>query len=245
VIECGVVMTLPVDIAGSGILVDSIELEGATMTAMTQNDWTEAADRWLELHIGEGRDHHALFDSDKLVVKIHGTTPSKPGVLARTAEVDADLATITDRVRDGYQAGVEGMLYALYTLESGRPVPIYVGIARATGKRGGLSSLFKSTRKKPRFDDYDGYHIGDLSTQVVPGYAKPKAYKRVWAEQMFTNAPDPAPMLRTEVYFWGRAWEAGDSSVLPTLGHTPLHLEEALLIHTFRQRFPGKLMNQS
>jgi len=215
------------------------------MTAMTHKDWRKAADRWLEHHIGEGRDHHALFDSDKLVVRIHGTTPSKPGVLARTAEVDADLAAITDRVRDGYQAGVEGMLYALYTLEGGKPVPIYVGIARAIGKTGGLSSLFTSSRKKPRFDDYDGYHIGDLSTQVVPGYAKPKAYKRIWADQMFTNAPDPAPTLRTEVYFWGSGWKARDGSVVPLLGHTPLHLEELLLIHAFRLRFPDRLMNQS
>ena len=212
---------------------------------MKKNDWIESAHAWLTHNIqGTTREHIPVFDHLGLVVKVNMPSSGKAGVLCRSDRFDRELAEITDSVRTGYEAGVEGMLYCLYVLEDGRPIPIYFGIARSTGQNGTLSSLFRSPRKKPRFDDYDGSHIGDLSTQVVPGHAKKKAYKKIWADQMFSNAPHRHPRLRTPVYFWGKAWQAGDPSVVTYLGHAPLLLEEQLLIHAFRIACPGRLLNR-
>lgn len=208
---------------------------------MNKSDWTQASSQWLAGNLPRGRPHIPVFDSDGLAVKVRQL--GNAGVLCRSGRFDNELATITDAVRAGFTSGVEGMLYCLYVLEEEQTAPVYVGIASANGKAGNLSSLFASVRKKPRFDDYDGYHIGDLSTQVVPGYVKPKAYKKVWADRLFANAPSMKPLLRTPVYFWGKAWDATDTSVAACLRHTPLFLEEHLLVHAFRTAFPGKLLN--
>jgi hypothetical protein len=185
--------------------------------------------------------HIPLFETDGLTVKVDRRRA--PGVLCRSAQVDDKLASVTDTVVAGFQRGVEGMLYCLYTLESSGPAPVYIGIAMATGHSARLSSLFRSARKKPRFDDYDGYHIGDLSTQVIPGYAGKKANKKVWADRLFVNAPSMRPELRLPVYFWGKDWSQADKSAIPSLGHTSLLLEERILIDALNAAYPGQLLN--
>ena len=205
---------------------------------MTAKDWMLAASAWISANL---QNHIPIFETTGLAVKVRPFGGA--GVLCRTGMFDAELAVITDAVRSGHSAGTEGMLYCLYVLDQGNPVPVYVGIAGATGRSGRLSVLFSNSRKKPRFDDYDGHHIGDLSTQVVPGYAKPKACKKTWADRLFTKAPSANPHLRTPVYFWGKAWSVADASVVPCFGHTLLALEEHLLIHAFRTALPGQLLN--
>jgi len=214
------------------------------MKYMTQEDWSLAARSWVGENLQKHTQHIPVFESEGLVVKINKRKAGGHGVLSRTNLFDEELAKITDTVRLDYGKGVDGMLYCLYTIEENEPVPIYVGIARAIGHTGKLSVLFMNSRKKPRFDDYDGYHIGDLSTQIVPGYTKMKACKKVWADHMFSNAPSLNPKLCKEVYFWGKAWSTSDMSVVSNLGHTPLFLEESLLVHAFRTAYPNRLLNR-
>jgi len=204
-------------------------------------DWASCGSQWVNNHLVQSNVHIPLFKTDGLTVEVDRRIA--PGVLCRSAQVDDKLSSITDTVVAGFQRGVEGMLYCLYTLDSNGPAPVYVGIARAAGHSGRLSSLFRSPRKKPRFDDYDGYHIGDLSTQVIPGYVRKKAYKKVWADRLFANAPSMRPELRLPVYFWGKYWSQGDISAIPSLGHTSLLLEERILIEALNAAFPGKLLN--
>ncbi len=208
---------------------------------MTQTDWIQTAHTWLAGNLPSGTSDIPVFDCNGLVVNVRPL--AQTAVLCRSTRLDQALAAITDVVRADYGSGVEGMLYCLYVREGEHPVPVYVGIARAIGQSGAPSAFFANARRKPRFDDYDGYHIGDLSTQVVPGHAKPKAYKKVWADRLFSNAPSMTPLLRTPVYFWGKAWTPSDVSAATCLGHTPLFVEESLLTHAFRAAFLRKLLN--
>ena len=205
-------------------------------------NWADCGRQWVQSNLASRGSHIPLFDQTELLVRVD--TRIKPGVLCRSAQVDRTLADITDAVAAGFNKGVEGMLYCLYIVDLDQTIPFYVGIAKAAGHSGRLSSLFSNARKKPRFDDYDGYHIGDLSTQAVPGYAKKKAYKKAWANRLFTNAPSMKPCLLTPVYFWGKAWTAADVSAVAVLGHTSLPLEERVLIEAFEAAYPGRMLNR-
>jgi hypothetical protein len=212
------------------------------MQSMNASDWANCGRQWANKHLQTNDSPIPVFQQAGPVVKVD--TRIKPGVLCRTQVFNKTLADITDQVRAGFKSGIEGMLYCLYVIEHDQPIPLYVGIAKAIGHSGRLSSLFSNPRKKPRFDDYDGYHIGDLSTQVIPGYPKKKAYKKVWAACMFVKSPSMKPELRTPVYFWGKAWCATDISAVRHLGHTSLCLEEMILIEAMRAAYPGRLLNR-
>lgn len=219
-------------------------------------NWKNCGRRWVKKQLTEQESRIPLFATDHLTVRVNNRPA--PGVLCRSDMMDDALADITDRVVDGWKQDVEGMLYCLYILQgangktakserseqNSEAIPIYVGIAKAQGHTGNLSSLFRSSRKKPRFDDYDGYHIGDLSTQVVPGCAKPKGYKKRWSDRMFVNAPSTTPKLRTAVYFWGKPWSNKDISAVSSLGHTSLLLEERILIDALNAAYPEQLLNR-
>lgn len=213
------------------------------MTKAATVNWAGIGTTWVSRNLMSRRTHIPVFNETALVVRVK-PVGATPGVLCRHPRFDKELTIITDAVLADFGKGAEGMLYCLYALDNGAPIPMYVGISRATGHTGKLSSLFRNPRKKPRFDDYDGYHIGDLSTQVIPGYAKKKAYKKVWADRMFSNAPNHSPRLRQHIYFWGTAWGATSISAIAHLGHTPLFLEETILVHAFRTGYPGVLLNQ-
>jgi hypothetical protein len=205
-------------------------------------DWAACGRQWVNANLGSVGLLIPVFDETNLLVRVDPRI--SPGVLCRTETFDKALAAITDQVRAGYTSGIEGMLYCLYVVEEGHAVPVYIGIVQALGHTGNLSTLFTNSRKKPRFDDYDGYHIGDLSTQVIPGYAKKKRYKRAWAKRMFLNAPSMKPKLRTQVYFWGTAWTSAHASAVGGLGHTSLALEEMIVIEACRAAYPGQLLNR-
>jgi hypothetical protein len=207
-------------------------------------------ENWVQNNILSEGSLSPLFKADKdLYVKIQKIGKKKLPVLCRSQDVDDRLSQITDDVRAGFANGTsEGMLYGLFRYEDmNRPIPLYVGIAGSRGKRGQLSTLFESPRKKPRFDDYDGYHIGDLSTVVLQGHPKIKDYKIPWANSFFENYPinqPDQPQLRFSVYFWGIPWNTNSPSIVPDLGHVSLHLEESLLIEIFSTLFPNDITNR-
>ena len=207
-------------------------------------------ENWVQNNILTEGSLRPLFKADKdLFVEIQNIGKKQLPILCRSQDVDDRLSQITDEVREGFESGTsEGMLYGLFRYEDRhRPIPLYVGIAGIRGRTGCLSTLFKSPRKKPRFDDYDGYHIGDLSTVVLQGHPQIKDYKIPWAGSFFESYPinqPNQPKLRFSIYFWGIPWNTNSPSIVPDLGHVSLHLEEALLIEIFSTLFPNDITNR-
>ena len=187
-----------------------------------------------------------LFEHCDLVVETMSV--GKHRVLKRTAAIDKILTEEAAKVRDDYKSGsdiYEGFLYILHVIEAGERVPVYIGISEKMGKKGALSTLFQGNNKKPRWDYYPQFHIGDLSSVVVPGPSSPVPAKTVWADCLFHEYPSDQPKLKQECYLWVKAWRSDAVSIWKNLGHSALNLEEALLIATCDRLYPSRLLNKS
>src|SRR5258707_10345778 len=97
-----------------------------------------------------------------------------------------------------------------------------------------------------RWGDNYAYHIGDLSSVVLPGREidiKPLKY-RLWAEALFETTNSERPRLRQPVLLWVRAWRKDDIGVWKEFGPTRLSFLEYLLIGLANVLFPGKILNR-
>ena len=176
------------------------------------------------------------------------TFAGKHTVLTRTEAIDRILKEETAKVRDDYKSGshaYEGFLYILHVLEAGERVPVCIGISEKIGKKGGLSTLFNSKSKIPRWDYYPQYHIGDLSSVVLPDHTSPVKSKKTWADCLFQDYPSDHPKLKQECYLWVKAWRSDGVSIWKDLGHSDLNLEEAMLIAVCDRLYPSRLLNKS
>ena len=184
-----------------------------------------------------------------------GRMPPRP-VLRRSEPMESLVVQIAERLIDDYNnpgaRKFDGMLYLMGWKEAGRFLPLYVGKTETVGRNddGALSENLRgipkslSRMKFARWGDNYQYHIGDLSSWVLPGHEaykkKQRKYER-WAKTLF----EPGSLrLRQATYFWATAWRPTDTSVWEQLGPTTLAVTEYLVIGVAGKISPKHLLNR-
>ncbi len=133
----------------------------------------------------------------------------------------------------------------------GGVVPRYIGKSETVGKTPGvlsanLARLATDTSKFGRWGDNYAYHIGDMSSVVLPGHevaVRTEKY-RSWARSLFEGVETDHPRLRQPVLFWVRAWRREDIGIWTEFGPTRLSFLEYLLIGIASSLFPRALLNR-
>jgi hypothetical protein len=132
----------------------------------------------------------------------------------------------------------DGIIYVMHTRDvEGGVVPCYLGKSETVGKASGvlpanLMRVATDTSKFGRWGDNYAYHIGDLSSIVLPGHdatVQTEKY-RSWATALFEGTNTDRPRLRQPVFFWVRAWKREDVGIWTEFGPTRLSFLEYLLI---------------
>jgi hypothetical protein len=145
----------------------------------------------------------------------------------------------------------DGIIYMMHTRGSdGGIVPRYISKAETIGKTSGVLSanlmrMASDTSKFGRWGDNYAYHIGDLSSVVLPGHApmvQTEKY-RSWATALFEGTNTDRPRLRQPVFFWVKAWGKNDVGIWTEFGPTRLSFLEYLLIGIASSIFP-ELLNR-
>jgi hypothetical protein len=146
----------------------------------------------------------------------------------------------------------DGIIYMMHTRGSGGGVVSrYIGKSETVGKTSGLLSanlarLATDTSKFGRWGDNYAYHIGDLSSIVLPGHdatVQTEKY-RSWATALFEGINTDHPRLRQPVFFWVRAWKREDVGIWTEFGPTRLSFLKYLLIGIASSIFPRELLNR-
>lgn len=158
------------------------------------------------------------------------------------------MLTPSDRMRPQY----DGIIYIMHTRSPDEiVVPRYIGKSETVGKTSGilsvnLSRLETDKSKFGRWGDNYAYHIGDLSSVVLPGHeiAVQRLKYQLWAEALFEGINVERPRLRQPVFLWVRAWRKDDIGVWQEFGPTRLSFLEYLLIGLASAVFPGEILNR-
>jgi len=128
--------------------------------------------------------------------------------------------------------------------------PVISARLKRFGKTSGVLSanlmrLATDTSKFGRWGDNYAYHIGDLSSVVLPGHderVQTQKY-RSWATALFEGINTDRPRLRLPVFFWVKAWREDDVGIWTEFGPTRLSFLEYLLIGIASSIFP-QLLNR-
>jgi hypothetical protein len=198
-----------------------------------------------------------LFECDENhFVQTKEVGKSRPRkVLRRSAAMEALMRREVKTVVDDHKNGTglyDGIIYTMRTRAADSTiVPRYIGKSETMGKTSGilsvnLSRLETDTSKFGRWGDNYAYHIGDLSSVVLPGHeidVKPLKY-RLWAEALFETTNAEHPRLRQPVLLWVKAWRKDDIGVWKEFGPIRLSFLEYLLIGLASALFPGEILNR-
>jgi hypothetical protein len=204
-----------------------------------------------------GEDSVPLFECDE-----NGFVQSKEigglrrrKILQRTSAMEALMRQEANKVVSDYKAATgvyDGIIYMMHIRSSDSGiVPCYIGKSETAGKtRGGLSAnlmrLATDTSKFGRWGDNYAYHIGDLSSIVLPGHdlVVQREKYRSWATALFESINTDRPRLRQPVFFWVRAWKREEVGIWTEFGPTRLSFLEYLLIGIASSIFPRELLNR-
>ena len=204
-----------------------------------------------------GEDSVPLFECDEnglVLIKEIGTVRRRK-ILRRSAAMETLMRQEAEKVVSDHKAATgiyDGIIYVMHTREAnGGVVPCYIGKSETVGKASGVLSanlqrLATDTSKFGRWGDNYAYHIGDLSSIVLPGYnvAVQTEKYRSWATALFEGTNTDRPRLRQPVFFWVRAWKREDVGIWTEFGPTRLSFLEYLLIGIASSIFPGELLNR-
>jgi hypothetical protein len=149
-------------------------------------------------------------------------------------------------------AQYDGIIYIMHTgSPDGVVVPRYIGKSESVGKTSGilsvnLSRLETDKSKFGRWGDNYAYHIGDLSSAVLPGHeiAVQSLKYQHWAQVLFEGINVERPRLRQPVFLWVNAWRKDDIGVWQEFGPTRLSFLEYLLIGIASALFPREILNR-
>ena len=206
---------------------------------------------------GVAEDSVPLFECDKdHFVQTKEVGKSRPRkVLRRSGAMEALMRREAKKIVDDHKSATrlyDGIIYIMHTRATdGTIVPRYIGKSETVGKTSGilsvnLSRLESDTSKFGRWGDNYAYHIGDLSSVVLPGReidVKPLKY-RLWAEALFETTNSERPRLLQPVLLWLRAWRKDDIGVWKEFGPTRLSFLEYLLIGLASALFPAEILNR-
>jgi hypothetical protein len=197
----------------------------------------------------------SLFDhTDDLIVttKTIGTKLIRE-VLMRHPTMEKLIRSQTDILINDWESGkdlYDGLIYIIFTLDSDRPIPLYIGKTETIGKgnrnlSANIKNLHRDTSKFARWGDNYAYHIGDLSAVVLPGHQESKVTNKYtkWAQALFVEFPSDTPQLKQELFFWTTAWKKSDVGPWEAFGPTRLTFLEYLLIGIASSVFPESLLN--
>lgn len=89
------------------------------------------------------------------------------------------------------------------------------------------------------------YHIGDLSAVVLNGHSELKITNKYtsWANNIFRDTKTNNPQLKTNIYFWIKAWSNDDIGLWNEFGKTSLTFLEYQMIGVCSKLFPDDLLN--
>ena len=203
-----------------------------------------------------GEESVPLFECDEsgFVLSKEIGTARRRKILRRSSAMEALMRQEVKRVVDDHKAGIglyDGIIYMMHTRGSnGGVVPCYIGKAETIGKTSGVLSanlmrLATDSSKFGRWGDNYAYHIGDLSSVVLPGHdatVQTEKY-RSWATALFEDLNTDRPRLRQPVFFWVKAWRKDDVGIWTEFGPTRLSFLEYLLIGIASSIFP-ELLNR-
>ena len=168
-------------------------------------------------------------------------------MVTRSDELSQKINEVSELIKKAFNQAIEqglpkcpieGIVYTIYQREPGTGptdpdsiTPIYVGIARSTGKSGKVSSLFNSGWGRFADTPNSNGHIGNINEQLQNREDSKNNY-RDWVDTLFTDDSDLEweVILRKPVFVRIEVWDSNSSSIINELGHTPLEVEEMLKI---------------
>jgi len=144
-----------------------------------------------------------LFDNKDLFVstKTIGTKLIRE-VLMRHPAMEQLIRSQTDILITDWKNDkdfYDGLIYMMFTMDSDRPIPLYIGKTETIGKgnrnlSANIKNLHRDTSKFARWGDNYAYHIGDLSAVVLPGHQVSKVTNKYtkWTQALL-SLPLPSP----------------------------------------------------
>jgi hypothetical protein len=224
------------------------------------SDWHRSRlDLWIafcqKFRVAE--DSVPLFDCDEAgFVRTKEIGKPRPRKLLRRSEaMETMMCRESSKAVDDHKnaaAQYDGIIYIMHTgSPDGVIVPPYIGKSESVGKTSGilsvnLSRLETDKSKFGRWGDNYAYHIGDLSSAVLPGHeiaVQPLKYQH-WAQVLFEGINVERPRLRQPVFLWVNAWRKDDIGVWQEFGPTRLSFLEYLLIGLASALFPREILNR-
>jgi hypothetical protein len=144
----------------------------------------------------------------------------------------------------------DGLIYMMYKKENNNIVPLYIGKSEKFGKNNknlsiNIKDIEKNSGKFCRWGYNYAYHMGDLSAIVLTGHDETKITNKYtsWANKVFKNIKTNNPQLKTNIYFWIKAWNSNDIGLWEDFGKTSLTFLEYQMIGTCSKLFPNDLLN--
>jgi hypothetical protein len=198
---------------------------------------------------GVAENSELLFDCDEAgfvrTREIGNPRPRK--LLRRSAAMEAMMCEEARKA-----VACDGIIYIMHTgYSDGVIVPRYIGKSETAGKTSGVPSvnllrLETDKSKFGRWGDNYAYHIGDLSSVVLPGHeiAVPPLKYQHWAQELFEGINVERPRLRQPVFLWVKAWQENEIGPWQEFGPTHLSFLEYLLIGLASALFPSKILNR-
>jgi|GEM_PF-2450373 hypothetical protein len=166
-------------------------------------------------------------------------------LVRRSEELTRKLVDIKKQIRGQCleQRCPEGICYFIYRRNDEKQVePLYIGISETIGKKRKVSSLFTGGWARFGEELNSNGHIGNINEVI---HCRGARYKH-WCDRLFEPGYSPGKVtLSKPVYVGIDLWRSDSCSMLKSLGHTSLKLEEMLRLHLWRLAgFAGTLLNK-
>lgn len=144
----------------------------------------------------------------------------------------------------------DGLIYMMYKKENNSIIPLYIGKSEKFGKNNqnlsiNIKDIEKNSGKFCRWGYNYAYHLGDLSAVVLTGHDETKITNKYtsWANSLFETKNTTNPRLKTNIYFWIKAWNNNDIGLWEDFGKTSLTFLEYQMIGVCSKLFPNDLLN--
>jgi len=194
-----------------------------------------------------------LFDIDENLnvnTILYGKTKL---VLKRSSSMEKQLILEVNKVINDYNNQsliYDGLIYMMYKKIDNKIVPLYIGKSEKFGKNKqnlsiNIKNIEKNNDKFCRWGYNYSYHIGDLSAIVLNGHNESKITNKYnsWADSIFRGTKTNHPQLKTNIYFWIKAWSNDDIGLWNEFGKTSLTFLEYQMIGVCSKLFPDDLLN--
>jgi len=174
-------------------------------------------------------------------------------VLKRSSSMEIQLITEVNKTIKDYNDKsliYDGLIYMMYKKIDNNIVPLYIGKSEKFGKNKqnlsiNIKDIEKNNGKFCRWGYNYAYHIGDLSAVVLNGHSESKITNKYtsWANSVFKETKTNHPQLKTNIYFWIKAWSNKDIGLWNEFGKTSLTFLEYQMIGVCSKLFPNDLLN--